>query len=389
MKRDYEQLLLAAGLSTLFDKLDSLPLPLMLAIGDGEYFVHCDPEWTTCISCLTWLIQSEGLEEVLEAFELDAATTKGVIDAMSGCSDDTRVASEIVMAGLFEVRNKSLDTYTNSNELPLWRSKCPKLTSELDDEGLLELPSTFNIMQRAFIEGETAILPHESMQHRRSFSPDADLLSLLLELSTSDSLSVRIAPSYRCAVDTIDYRPMDLADHWHGRPFVASDLDNLNSLGTTVHTAPESPGDDSLPWVLCLMGSIDRCEFRWSRKHSESIKAFEAEEVLNSDRRPGRFIHALRDTSEGVFTHIDGALMHYSPSDYAKRLDRSNSLPKSPRASKKPKVFRIDGRFGCETFGKIMSLFFRSNPLVAEYLGYPVSSTASTSPPAPSPPPTS
>lgn len=354
-------------LDRLFCKLDKLPFAPMCCLGNSDLLEQADPEWTQCTRQVTQLFVEHGIDTVLLHNDICPDVIKGIAEPSDDQSSFMHECSQLTLICLYEKRNAKMEIWDGGQSLPKWKNTCPSIASEIDDEGLLLLPRNFDIQKRAFICGGTAIPPCRHLATRHSEQPDTDLLLKLYEISCCDHIVVRIAPNYRLACKASDYGPPLTEDYWFGKPLKPRHIDDLNWLGTTVHGAPATPDVNKHYWAMCQINGLARTEFRWSRKSGESSKTFEAEEVKNICSDPGRFIHAIRDCDNKVFTHMDGAIMHYSVADHAKRIDPSCKLPSTPRANPKPKIFRIDGKFDIDTFALISCLFFRGNLLIHEY----------------------
>lgn len=76
-----------------------------------------------------------------------------------------------------------------------------------------------------------------------------------------------------------------------------------------------------------------------------------------------------RDTREGIFRHLDGAVKVYN-SIGAYRARYETRLPKEPRADKKPKLFRLDGVIPMETWLDLIGMFFKGNEMVLRYFDH-------------------
>ena len=78
-----------------------------------------------------------------------------------------------------------------------------------------------------------------------------------------------------------------------------------------------------------------------------------------------RYLHTIRDTSEGAFIHCDGAVKAYARDDYPLTMD---AFRHRGRSAKYRKVFRLDGHLRADEWSTITSLWFRGNQLILEYL---------------------
>lgn len=238
----------------------------------------------------------------------------------------------------------------------------PEIEGLLTDERLLRIePET-----RAD-GGGVAYLGHVLHYHpllplSRSDDPKHDLVPALLDLARRPGVRVAVALDHRRFTPADKHRRWIMFDHWYGRPFRRRDLDDPHAVGLTVHAAP-ALSKESDTSVGCFLAGIIRTEFLWT--HKQGVKTVQVEEVVSGGRSRPRFVHSLRDVAAQRFTHLDGAVMEYA--DPAAR--EASKLPSTPRARRKPKLFRIDGPLSADDWALVTSLFFRANPLIHEYLG--------------------
>lgn len=193
----------------------------------------------------------------------------------------------------------------------------------------------------------------------------SELARLLSDEAAAAENEVFVALDGRCYSEATESSRIKRKDSWFGRPYCRSDLADRNATGLTVHLAPDLQTAPRI-YGACRLAGILRVEFYWQIK--DGLKELQAEEVMRSDRRRPKFIHSLFDMSMQAFEHIDGAVMLYAAEDRATRSDPKCKLPRCPKAHQKPKLFRIDGVISIDRWSEIVSLFFRGNPLVPEYL---------------------
>lgn len=246
----------------------------------------------------------------------------------------------------------------------------PKLQDHLNDDGLIRLTPELKFDRHGVVFDGHLIRYHPFIGVSRASSPEYDLLAMLCDHAARTSNDVSIAIDGSRIIPAEKAQMYLLEDHWRGRPFMRGDLDDPHALGVTIHTAPDISTAKDIA-AACMLAGIQRTEFIW--KHKESVKTFEAEEVMVAERdRRGRYLHAeyklANKPEHNHFRHLDGAVMVYSPADEQTRRQASCVLPKTPRAACKPKLFRIDGNMTVEHWTTALCLFFRGNPLVLEYL---------------------
>lgn len=292
-------------------------------------------------------------------FEVDAVKAR-----------QTRQVEEMALNWISHLANERMQKGELSPMAPIengrvW-NRFPKLRRFFSDEHLLRLDSELEFHPWGVHFEDHVIHYSPFLGVSRSSSPDSDLQAFLCHHASSTNNSVGIAIDGRCITPLNKYRRMEYRDYWRGRPFERSDLDDPYKVGVTVHTAPDPKTARQIA-VACRIAGIDRTEFFWKCK--EGVKTFEAEEVIGSDRKDaGRYLHAEYQLNAKCFRHLDGAIMLYSESDRIRRGEPNCVLPNTPRANPKPKLFRIDGAITVEQWSSALCLFFRSNPLVHEYL---------------------
>lgn len=244
-------------------------------------------------------------------------------------------------------------------------SRFPDIQRHTTDEDLVVLTAPLRALPNGIRIGNAVLHYHEWIGPSRSTSPECDIISFLIHHADSTPNCVSIAVDGRGFAVNNRFLSMVMEDHWRGRPLSRSDLDNPHATGVTVHTAPDLSTSQSVA-VQCITSGIHRVEALW--KHKEGIKTFEIEEILVDDTRRPRYLHAEYDLKSRSFRHIDGAIMLYAERDRADRGLDSCVLPRTPRAARKPKLFRVDGCVSIDDWSMMVSLFFRGNPLVSEYL---------------------
>ncbi len=188
-----------------------------------------------------------------------------------------------------------------------------------------------------------------------------ELSESLLFLIKNPKIKLRIRPDCFRKQPVSDVFPHFELAHWYGRPF------NLKWVG-------ELRGEESAehgPNSSFLDGH--RTQFLWSSKKDATVQ-LSIEELPhkvegNLEQADGgiftRFVHAIFDPAEEIFTHLDGAMRIYGESDYEDRICRKlNNYDKSYH---KVKIFRIDGEIDYEAFRHVVGAFYKWNRMPIEY----------------------
>lgn len=113
------------------------------------------------------------------------------------------------------------------------------------------------------------------------------------------------------------------------------------------------------------------------RRDSEGelvYRTFEVEELVE-DQSPGlpdgmygcRYAHAEYSPAAAAITHFDGAIRAYPEDEYMKRID--NMIDHAGKHSAYTKLFRFDAQMPVTCWKRLLSDYFRGNPLIPEYLG--------------------
>lgn len=259
----------------------------------------------------------------------------------------------------------------------VWR-EMPQLRSRVTDEGLVRLAPDLNFDVDGMRMDGRLLYFHPWLCGVRSWRNNEDLVRAILDLSGRTSVAAAIALDGRCLVDPTTYRRLEYRDYWYGRPFRRVDLDNPHKVGVSIYTAPPE-GAIGIKSLQCHIAGVDRLEILWSCK--EGVKTLQVEEVVSADsRKHGRYLHAEYELGTRCFRHIDGAVMIYTAEDAVTRREHDCRLPASPRAARKPKLFRIDGPVAIDEWASLLTHFFRGNPLIVEYLEGSTAATAQGEP---------
>lgn len=239
----------------------------------------------------------------------------------------------------------------------------PDLVERFDDDGLLRLDGSFVLMDAGIQYRNHILHYHQFLRRGFTSNPNFDFLSKFASFCRQSQNEFRIAIDHRRIISIENFERIMEFDTWYGPHFNRDDLDNLTKLGLTiVQRERPSPFD--------LSSKIDRTEFFWKADRKTRIKTFEVEEICSDDNSIetyflNRYIHSERDTENAMLRHFDGAVKVYTNVDYSRRCE--SQMPKEWRATKKIKLFRIDGNLDVDKWIELISMFFKGNEMVMEY----------------------
>ncbi|WP_431102993.1 hypothetical protein [Roseateles noduli] len=159
-------------------------------------------------------------------------------------------------------------------------------------------------------------------------------------------------------------------EYWHG-PRYSDDIASIPS-GVAEHKADEGTRDYE---------GVDKTHVWWkppetrsSGEGARSFRTLELEELrdIPSSGLPGerygcRYAHAEYSLEDRCITHFDGAIRAYPVERYLERIDLN--IDRAGKHSEYTKLFRFDGILGVDQWKRLLSDYFKGNPLVPEYLG--------------------
>jgi hypothetical protein len=197
----------------------------------------------------------------------------------------------------------------------------------------------------------------------QSFDQVANELSVLTP-------RLRLDPDLLGHADSV--RSLMELEHWHGPKF-SDDVESIPS-GSTEHKAEDR---------IRYYEGVDKTQFWWkspeTRKEDEAevlYRTFEAEELienesagLGGDRFACRYAHAEFSLASSAITHFDGAIRAYPATEYMERIEKN--IDRAGKHSEYTKLFRFDGPLPVNRWKRLLSDYFRGNPLIPEYLGAP------------------
>lgn len=242
----------------------------------------------------------------------------------------------------------------------------PELINHLDDDGLLEIGPEFELHDGGVNYRDHVLHYHQCLRRGFASNPNFSFTQKFASYhrKLSSSVRFRIAIDPRRVMHQSQYQQMMEFDTWYGPAFDPERLDDPNFVGLTML-------ERERPSLFDFSNKLDRTEFYWSMDRSSGIKSFEIEEIASEDIqyssfRINRYVHSERDTHEGIFRHLDGAVKVYN-SIGVYRTRHETKLPKEPRADKKPKLFRLDGVIPMEAWLDLIGMFFKGNEMVLRY----------------------
>lgn len=161
-------------------------------------------------------------------------------------------------------------------------------------------------------------------------------------------------------------------EYWRG-PRFTDDISSIPS-GVAEHKASER---------TMYYDGIDKTQVWWkapeTRRNGDAqveYRTLEVEELIenSSGGLPGecfgcRYAHAEFSSDVSAITHFDGAIRAYEGEAYLERIEAS--IDRAGKRSQYTKLFRFDGPLPVESWKRVLSDYFRGNPLVPEYLGAP------------------
>lgn len=161
-------------------------------------------------------------------------------------------------------------------------------------------------------------------------------------------------------------------DTWFGAPFeeeISSIPSGLVKLRPPLSIAPAH--------TSLFFADAYALDIKWSQK--DHIKTFQALELKTSrvtvhvgDKEyfPARYMHAEYDLRSGAFRHFDGAVQHYTESEYLVRRDSDlnhNAKTLALVKARSQKLFKFNGPMSVSEWVNLCCHYLSGNPLVHEY----------------------
>jgi hypothetical protein len=239
----------------------------------------------------------------------------------------------------------------------------PEISEFLDEDGLLRINNCFRINEWGILYKDHVLHYHQLLRRGYSGRPNMDFTGPFsrFAITAADRSKFRIAFDHARLVPREELQRGLEFDTWYGPPFDKTRLDDPGCVGLTV--VARNKGS------LFNQGDrLDFTDFFWSYK--DGIKTFELEEASSPDHQfsgliLNRYVHSERETAQRRFRHLDGAVKIFEPSTYSERMNRH--LPDTKFATKKIKLWRIDGDIPDDDWIDLIAMFLKGNEMVMEY----------------------
>ena len=249
----------------------------------------------------------------------------------------------------------------------------------VDKDGLTDYQTLTTRMRQlqpgVFVDPERNLVLFAHRFFRRSLSHKNKLNEYFLQsFDRAANELLALTPRLRLDPDLLGHAdsvlPLLELEHWHGPKF-SDDIESIPS-GSTEHKAEDR---------IRYFEGVDKTHFWWkspeTRKEDGSevmYRTFEVEELidnvsagLSGDRYGCRYVHAEFSPAATAITHFDGAIRAYPATEYLERIDRN--IDRAGKQSEYTKLFRFDGPLPVDRWKRLLSDYFRGNPLIPEYLG--------------------
>jgi len=251
-------------------------------------------------------------------------------------------------------------------------------SEHVDKDGLVDyqflLRRAKMLQPGVFLDEARQLLLFAHRFFRRSLSHRNKLNEYFLDSYVQAAAESTLQPRLRLDPDMVGHpsthRGLVESEYWHGPKFT-DDIEAIPS-GVAVHSATERTRQYE---------GVDKTHIWWKPEESregdglsESFRTFEVEELIDnpSPGLPGerygcRYAHAEYSSSKAAITHFDGAIRAYPAEAYLERIEVN--IDRAGKHSEYTKLFRFDGPMPVEQWKRLLSDYFRGNPLIPEYLG--------------------
>lgn len=254
------------------------------------------------------------------------------------------------------------------------------LTSNLvDKDGLTDYRELINrlkwLQPGIFLDQDRGLVLFAHKFFRRSLSHRNKLNEYFLDSfgrtakeSCLQTARLRLDPDLVGHAETVTH--LMEREYWHGPKF-SDDVVSIPS-GSSQHKACERTR---------YFEGVDKTHFWWKVPEVRSqdganiaYRTFEVEELIDNpsgglpDESYGcRYAHAEFSPTVSAITHFDGAIRAYHAEAYLERIEKS--IEHAGKHSEYTKLFRFDGSLSVRQWKRLLSDFYRGNPLIPEYLG--------------------
>lgn len=252
------------------------------------------------------------------------------------------------------------------------------LTSELvDKDGLTNYRALVTRMKRlqpgVFLDQERGLVLFAHRFFRRSLSHLNKLNDYFLASFEMTAKEGSLNPRLRLDPDLLGHAQTVLhlmeREYWHGPKF----SDDVVSIppGSSEHKASER---------VRFFEGVDKTHFWWKKPEARDqgetevgYRTFEVEELIENasggllnERYGCRYAHAEFSPALSAITHFDGAIRAYPADAYLERIEKT--IDRAGKHSEYTKLFRFDGSLPIQSWKRLLSDFYRGNPLIPEYL---------------------
>lgn len=253
------------------------------------------------------------------------------------------------------------------------------LTSELvDKDGLTDYRALVKRMKHLqpglFLDSERGLVLFAHRFFRRSLSHRNKLNDYFLDSFDMTAKESSLNPRLRLDPDLLGHAQtvhhLMEREYWHGPKF----SDDVVAIlpGSSEHKASER---------VRFYEGVDKTHFWWKKPEDRvqdgtkvAYRTFEVEELIENvsggllDERYGcRYAHAEFSPAVSAITHFDGAIRAYPAEAYLERIEKT--IDRAGKHSEYTKLFRFDGPLPVQRWKRLLSDFYRGNPLIPEYLG--------------------
>lgn len=189
-----------------------------------------------------------------------------------------------------------------------------------------------------------------------------------------NALGSTVTPRLRLDPDLIGHPDTNQAlvelEFWHGPKF----NDDIECIPSGI---AEYKADDRTRYYH----EVDKTHIWWKDPETRSenavsnsrFRTFEIEELIDNasaglnDSYGCRYAHAEYSMNSSSISHFDGAIRAYTTEMYLDRIDKQ--INQAGKHSHYSKLFRFDGNMPIAQWKKLLTDYFRGNPLIPEYLG--------------------
>lgn len=251
----------------------------------------------------------------------------------------------------------------------------------VDKDGLTDyriLTTRMKVLQPGvFFDADKGLVVFAHRFFRRSLSQKNKLNDYFLQSFHQTVVEFsQLTPRLRLDPDLVGHpatvRNLMELEHWHGPKF-SDDIESIRA-GASEYKASNRTR---------FYEGVDRTHFWWKSPETREVdgkpvlyRTSEVEELienasggLEEDKYGCRYTHAEFSPAESAITHFDGAIRAYQAEAYFERIDAQ--IDRAGKHSEYTKLFRFDGPLPVERWKRLMSDYFRGNPLVPEYFGIP------------------